>query len=128
MTLNVHSVDVGDNLRDAIHLVKKHNIRHLPVLENGHVVGMISTSDLNRLTFSSLFESQNEADEAVLDMLTIPQVMSGNPTSVNPDASIQKVAEIFAKEHFHSLPVVENGDLLGIVTTTDVIRYLLKQY
>jgi len=128
MTLNVHSVDVGDNLREAIHLVKKHNIRHLPVLENGHVVGMISTSDLNRLTFSSLFESQNEADEAVLDMLTIPQVMSGNPTSVNPDASIQKVAEIFAKEHFHSLPVVENGDLLGIVTTTDVIRYLLKQY
>lgn len=128
MTQNVHSVKVGDDIRDVIHVIRKHHIRHLPVKDGNKVVGMISSSDLNRLTFSGLFDDQAEADEAILDMLTIPQIMSAKPRSVHPDQSIKDVAEIFVKEHFHSLPVVENGDLLGIVTTTDVIKYLLQQF
>jgi CBS domain-containing protein len=93
-----------------------------------HVSGIISATDINRLTFGSLFENQEGADEAVLEMLSIPQVMTSKPRTVNSEDSIKDVAEIFSKEQFHALPVVDGDELKGIVTTTDVIRYMLEQY
>ncbi|MNR39640.1 Inosine-5'-monophosphate dehydrogenase [compost metagenome] len=80
------------------------------------------------MTFGALFEGQEGADEAILDMLTISQVMTSKPKTVSSDTSIRELAEIFAKEDFHALPVVDNGELKGIVTTTDVVKYFLEQY
>ena len=128
MTKNVATVQVSDDLHDVIDLVKKNHIRHVPVLEGHDVVGIISSTDINRLTFSSLFENQEGADEAILEMLTISQVMTQKPRTVEAALSIKEVAEILASEEYHALPVIENGQLAGIVTTTDVIKYLLEQY
>jgi CBS domain-containing protein len=128
MTKNVATVQVSDDLHDVIDLVKKNHIRHVPVLEGHDVVGIISSTDINRLTFSSLFENQEGADEAILEMLSISQVMTQKPRTVEASLSIRDVAEILASEEYHALPVVENGQLVGIVTTTDVIKYLLEQY
>ena len=80
------------------------------------------------MTFGALFEGQEGADEAILDMLTISQVMTSKPKTVSSDTIIRDLAEIFAKEDFHALPVVDNGELKGIVTTTDVVKYFLEQY
>ena len=128
MTKNVATVQVSDDLHDVIDLVKKNHIRHVPVLEGHDVVGIISSTDINRLTFSSLFENQEGADEAILEMLNISQVMTQKPRTVEAALSIKEVAEILASEEYHALPVIENGQLVGIVTTTDVIKYLLEQY
>ena len=128
MTKNVATVQVSDDLHDVIDLVKKNHIRHVPVLEGHDVVGIISSTDINRLTFSSLFENQEGADEAILEMLSISQVMTQKPRTVEAALSIREVAEILASEEYHALPVIENGQLAGIVTTTDVIKYLLEQY
>lgn len=128
MTKNVATVQVSDDLHDVIDLVKKNHIRHVPVLEGHDVVGIISSTDINRLTFSSLFENQEGADEAILEMLSISQVMTQKPRTVDAALSIRDVAEILASEEYHALPVVENGQLAGIVTTTDVIKYMLEQY
>ncbi len=129
MTDNVLTVNITDDLHDVIALFKKNKIRHIPVLEGNDVAGIISKTDINRLTFSSLFENQEGADEAVLTMLSIPQVMTHKPRVINADQPIKEVAEIFSQEEFHALPVTNNeGDLMGIVTTTDVIRYMLEQY
>ncbi len=128
MTKNVATVQVSDDLHDVIDLVKKNHIRHVPVLEGHDVVGIISSTDINRLTFSSLFENQEGADEAILEMLSISQVMTQKPRTVEAALSIKEVAEILASEEYHALPVIENGQLVGIVTTTDVIKYLLEQY
>ena len=128
MPKNVATVQVSDDLHDVIDLVKKNHIRHVPVLEGHDVVGIISSTDINRLTFSSLFENQEGADEAILEMLSISQVMTQKPRTVEAALSIKEVAEILASEEYHALPVVENGQLVGIVTTTDVIKYLLEQY
>lgn len=128
MTKNVHTVNVSDDLHEAIEIVKKNHIRHLPVLEGKEVVGIISRTDINRLTFSSLFDNQEGADEAILEMLSIPQVMTQKPRTVDASLSIREVAEILATEEYHALPVIENGELVGIVTTTDVIKYMLEQY
>ena len=126
MTKNVHSINIKDGLRAALQAVKKHKIRHLPVVDGTQIVGILSSSDLNRLTFSNLFEEENGQDEAILEMLSVEQIMSDKPKVVGPGESIDTVAQFFANEAFHSLPVVDNGNLVGIVTTTDVIRYFLE--
>jgi CBS domain-containing protein len=128
MTKNVAVVQETDKLHDAVSILRKNNIRHLPVMKGTKVSGIISRTDINRLTFGALFENQEGADEAVLEMLTIPQVMTSNPKTITSEDSIKDAAEIFAREEYHSLPVVDNGELAGIVTTTDVIRYMLDQY
>ena len=126
MTGNVHSVKPEDELYRAIKLIRKHKIRHLPVVDQGTVVGIISSTDLNRLTFGGIFDNQDGTDEAILEMLTIPQVMTSRPRTVLENQSIREVAEIFAREGFHALPVVGvDGELKGIVTTTDIIKLLL---
>jgi CBS domain-containing protein len=128
MTKEVYSVQENQKLSTVLELFRKHKIRHLPVLNGKKISGIISRTDINRLTFGALFENQEGADEAVLEILSIPQVMTGKPRVVQEDDTIKTVAEIFASEEFHALPVVENGELRGIVTTTDVIRYMLEQY
>ncbi|PHS08583.1 MAG: hypothetical protein COA88_06360 [Kordia sp.] len=61
-------------------------------------------------------------------MFSLQQVMVKNVVTVNSSDNIYDVAKILAKENFHALPVEENGKLVGIVTTTDLINYLLEQY
>lgn len=126
MTQNVLTIKKDSGLKTALDIIKKHHVRHLPVVDENSVVGIISSSDLNRLTFSNLFEDESGQDEAILEMLSIDQVMSEKPTIVSSETSIEEVGSIFINQSFHSLPVVENGKLVGIVTTTDVIKYCLK--
>jgi CBS domain-containing protein len=129
MTASVITVDKSTHdLRDVKEIFRKEKIRHVPVTEGDNLVGILSSNDLNRLSFGTMFDNQEQADEAVLDMLSIDQIMTSNPKVVSSDTLIKDVAEIFAKEHYHSLPVVDDGAIKGIVTSTDVINYLLDQY
>jgi CBS domain-containing protein len=131
MTREVVTVQADDSLHRVVELLKKHHIRHVPVLYGKQLVGIISRTDINRLSFSNLFAGEEDADEAVFDMLNIQQVMSHKPRVVKDTDTIRSVAQILSKEEFHALPVVQEQDesqLAGIVTTTDVIKYLLEQY
>ena len=131
MTKNVHTAELNGKLLDVYELVRKHHIRHVPIVNDKQLVGIISKTDLNRLTFSGMFANEEDADEAVFDMLSIGQVMSHKPRVVKSNDTIKKVAEILSKEEFHALPVMDANDankLVGIVTTTDVITYMLQQY
>ncbi|MDO9554280.1 CBS domain-containing protein [Rhodonellum sp.] len=128
MTTNVYTVQENETLQDVVNIFRKHKIRHIPVLSGNKISGMISRTDINRLTFGALFDNQEGSEEAILQILSIAQVMTSKLKSVHADDPIKEVAEIFAKEEFHALPVVEGEILRGIVTTTDVIKYLLDQY
>ena len=131
MSKNVQAVNIDDKLDHVAEVIRKYGIRHVPVVKDQQLVGIISKTDINRLTFSSLFTGQEGSDEAVFELLSISQVMSHKPRVVRADESIRDVAEILAVEEFHALPVVDSADgskLVGIVTTTDVIRYMLQQY
>lgn len=128
MTKTVVTVNQNDDLTKVVEKLKSNSIRHLPVVNGKKVVGIISRTDINRLTFDALFDGQEGSNEAILQMLTIPQVMTAKPKTVSSDAIIRDLAEIFSKEEFHALPVVDNDELKGIVTTTDVIKYFLEQY
>lgn len=129
MTKNIIAVNRKDDLETAELLFKLHNIRHIPVVSNDVIIGMLSYSDLLRISFAdAVDEYSGDIDTVVYNMFSIDQVMTKNVTTVTPDTTIKEVAEILAREEFHALPVVENGVLEGIVTTTDLINYLIKQF
>jgi len=129
MTQNVVTLKKKDSLETAEKLFKKHHIRHIPVVSGNAIIGMLSYTDLLRISFAdSAFEDDEYVDSVVYNMFTIEQVMVKKIVSVKPSSSIKEVAEILAKSEFHALPVVDKNNLVGIVTTTDLINYLLKQF
>lgn len=129
MTKNLVKLHLNDELSYAESLFKKHKIRHLPVVEGELIVGMLSYNDLMRISFVDSTDDEGETVETtVYDMFSIESVMTKKVVSVSPETSIKNVAEIFTQREFHALPVVKNDNLVGIVTTTDVVRYLLEQY
>ncbi len=130
MTTQLVVLNTTDSLEKAEHLFKKHRIRHIPVIESEQrIVGMLSLTDLLRISFADgAYEDEEEIETVVYEMFSLPQVMAKNIKTVAPDTTIKEVAELLAKEEFHALPVVEEGNLVGIVTTTDLIKYLLNQY
>ncbi|VAW10573.1 Predicted signal-transduction protein containing cAMP-binding and CBS domains [hydrothermal vent metagenome] len=129
MTTNLISLNITDGLDKAEQLFKKNGIRHIPVIKGDKIIGMLSLTDLFRISFADgAYEDEENVETIVYNMFSIQQVMAKNLKSVSPDTMIKEVAEILATNEFHALPVVENEKLVGIVTTTDLIEYLLEQY
>ena len=127
MTTHPHTLDIGDSLELARAKFEKQKIRHLPVVQGDKLLGILSLTDILRLSFGTKFgPNQYDADEAIFEMLSIDQVMKHKPRTVSPTNTLREVGEILSKEEFHALPVVDGDRLVGIVTTTDVIRYLLE--
>ncbi len=129
MTKELVTLCLRDDLYKAEKLFKEHHIRHIPIVKNRHIVGMLSLSDLQRISFLDSYDANEiKIDNAIYNMLSIEQIMVKNLIMVNSNISIKSVVEILSKNEFHALPVVDNDLLVGIVTTTDILRYLLKQY
>jgi CBS domain-containing protein len=129
MTRNVIAVQENETLTEVLDIINAEHVRHVPVLRGNQLVGIVSRTDINRLTFGALLPEQDTADEAILNMLTLKQIMSANPRVVKASDPISNVAEIFANEEFHALPVVDDlqeWQCVGIITTTDLIRYMSK--
>ncbi|WP_298263597.1 CBS domain-containing protein [uncultured Lutibacter sp.] len=130
MTKKLVTLTINDDLYTAEKLFRKHHIRHIPIVNGEHIIGMLSLTDLERISFLDSYDRLHEenVDNVIYQMLSIEQLMVKNPIKVNSNITIKSVAEILSKNEFHALPVVENDILVGIVTTTDLLLYLLKQY
>tara|TARA_R110001592_G_scaffold353035_1_gene651608 strand:+ start:26 stop:445 length:420 start_codon:yes stop_codon:yes gene_type:complete len=128
MSTKIIALNREDDLEKAEILFKRHKIRHIPVVKEDVVIGMLSYTDLLRISFAdAIDDTDTEVETLVYNMFTIDQVMAKNVVTVPSDSTIKEVAEILSKKEFHALPVVDDGRLVGIVTTTDLINYLLKQ-
>ena len=129
MTKKVITLSSKDNLETAERLFKSNRIRHIPVVKKDLILGMLSYTDLLRISFAdAVDEDESSIDTVVYNMFTIEQVMAKNLISVSSTTTIKEVAKILSKKEFHALPVVDDGKLVGIVTTTDLINYLLDQF
>lgn len=129
MTKKIITLNSNDQLETAERLFKQHHIRHIPVVEGDRIIGMLSLTDLLRISFADgAYEEDADVETIVYNMFTISQVMAKNLKSVSSDTTIKEVAEILSQNEFHALPVVDGETLVGIVTTTDLIKYLLEQY
>ena len=127
MTTDIYTIDLNGSLHEVNEIFAKHHFRHLPVMHEDELVGIISQTDILRISFGNTFgEDQGDADEAIFDMLSINQVMKHNPVIIGHNQTIREAAEIFTEQEFHALPVLDEGKIVGIVTTTDIIKYFLS--
>lgn len=129
MTKDLITINHTDDLVTAEKLFQEHTIRHIPVVSGQEIIGMLSYTDLLRVSYAdAVDDSESDVETVVFNMFTIEQVMAKDLVKVSPFATIKEVAEILSDKEFHALPVVENNELVGIVTTTDLICYLLDQF
>ncbi|MEO9805813.1 MAG: CBS domain-containing protein [Reichenbachiella sp.] len=129
MTRDVLTIDVNQSLHEVNEILAKNHIRHLPVVSGEELVGIISQTDILRISFGNTFGAgQEDADEAIFDMLSINQVMKHEPMIIGQNQTIREAAQIFTEQEFHALPVLDGDKIVGIVTTTDIIKYFLEAY
>lgn len=129
MSTDLITLNHTDDLTTAEELFKSHNIRHIPIVSGNEIIGMLSHTDLMRVSYAENTEEiETEVGIVLNSIFTIEQVMAKNVVSVSSDTTIKEVAEILATKEFHALPVVDNQKLIGIVTTTDLINFLLAQF
>lgn len=103
-------------IQDAISLMKKHSIRHLPVLEGERLIGLVTDGDMRQVFVASLIED-----------LDIDDVMIKNPITVTADTEIEDAAKIIYYNKIGSLPVVDEGyKAIGIVTVADIMAAFIE--
>lgn len=111
-----------DNLRQVDQLFMAYNIHHLPVVdEDGKLCGLITRNDYARAGHL-LGHFQLSYDQVL-----VKNLMSQQLATAAPDTPISEVAQVFLSNVMHALPIVEKGELLGLVTTHDLLRYLLEE-
>jgi len=127
MSTNLITVTCDNSLKDVELLMQKYHIRHIPVLKDNKLHGILSLTDLQRISFANAYNSEEkDVDYVIYDLLTLEQVMVKNPITVNKTDTIKKAGTILTKHEFHALPVVNGDYLVGIVTSTDLLKYLIS--
>ncbi|WP_353164517.1 CBS domain-containing protein [Empedobacter brevis] len=121
------AVPANKKISEVNELFKEYNIRHIPVTEGTKLVGVISKNDVSKLGYG-VGEIDQNALNMMYDTYELKDVMVKEPVTVSSETNIKDVAEILSEQSFHSLPVVDNNEVVGIVTTTDLVKYLLEQY
>jgi CBS domain-containing protein len=124
MQTGVVTVSAGDTLSTVEDIMTLGGVRHMPVVRGGTLVGVVSERDLLRASLSNLTAFGQEERRAFLQVVEITRVMSTPPVVIDPDAEIEQAARLLAENRIGCLPVIEEGKLVGLVTETDVLRYI----
>jgi CBS domain-containing protein len=112
----------------AMAVMRQSNIRHLPVVEAGRLVGMISRGDLREASMSASINADQYELHFLLSRLTVEKLMSRKVYTVTPDAFVVHAAELMTDNKIAGLPVVdEKGQVIGIVTESDLLRMLVTK-
>lgn len=129
MTADPVSVNVTQKLSEVRRTMADEKIHHVPVVSGRRMVGLLSATDMVRLSMSA-YGTDPRAVDAMLDHeFTIEGVMNTDLVTITDTATVRDAAKKLRDGTFHSLPVLNaDGDLVGIVTSTDLVRYLLEQY
>ena len=136
MTSNPISIEQDTPVGTAIDIMVDRKIRHLPVVnEQGAVVGIITDRDVRSAALApALQEYLSEAARrrlrgiaATLESLRVKDAMTCNPATTSPEVSVRQAAAVMLERQVGSLPVIENGKLVGIVTDRDAVKALAAQ-
>jgi CBS domain-containing membrane protein len=127
MTPNPITVNTTNKISEVVKIFAEENIHHIPVVSGNDLIGMISKTDIDKVSFVTNLQDE-KANTVIYDNLEIEQVMSNQLDTVQTDDQIRDAASLLAGGRYHAIPVLEGKKLEGIVTSTDVINYLLEQY
>jgi acetoin utilization protein AcuB len=126
MTRNPATVTPRNAIRTAINLMREGGYRRLPVIDRGRLVGIITDRDLRRAANSPFVVREQWYDNFILDHIEVGSCMTPNPLTIQPEASIADAARLMRNHKIGGLPVVAEGQLLGIVTETDLLDFLIE--
>jgi CBS-domain-containing membrane protein len=115
-----------DTLDLANDIISLGRIRHIPVVENDKLLGIISERDLIGAAANRIFGLKQKSKSALLKSVLIKEIMRNRVVTVGPHTPIKDAAHLMAGKKIGCVPVVESGALVGLVTTTDVLRYVEK--
>ncbi len=125
MTTNPVTVQQDSSLNSLREMFAKHSFHHLPVTgSHGELVGIISREDFYKVAYVLSIESVKLVNtKAHFQHLTAEDIMTKYPLQLGPDDTIGLAADIFLANKFHALPIVEDGQLVGIVTSHDLLAH-----
>ncbi|MBW2430677.1 MAG: CBS domain-containing protein [Deltaproteobacteria bacterium] len=127
MSKNIITVDENDSMQDATKLLKEHDIRMLPVMKKGNLVGIITDRDLKKASASDATTLEVHELLYLLTKIRIKDIMTKEVITVPPDFTVEETAQVLLKNRISGAPVVDtNRQLVGAITQTDIFRVLIS--
>ena len=122
MTDRIKTVSPDQSLSDVRSIFEEEGFRHLPVMGNEGLVGIITHTDLMRVTYGAdIAEADFEVNNLILESTTVAEAMSNNVKTIDSNSDLKEAARIMKTYKVGCVPVVDDGQLLGLITTTDVL-------
>jgi len=125
MTQNPTTLDRNETLDLAESIMNLGRIRHMPVVDDGKVVGIVSQRDMFRSALITSLGFGRKTTGALIKTIKIKEIMSEKVVTISPDASIKEAARQMMEKKIGCLPVLEGDRLVGIVTETDMLQYVV---
>jgi acetoin utilization protein AcuB len=126
MTETVLAVETFDSIGIARQVMAKHRINQLPVLDNEALVGIVTDRDLRDAYPTSMMIDRGEEIDRFADSVTVEEVMTHNIFTVGPETPLKQAVSLLRRHRIGSLPVVQNKKLVGIITRSDVLDFVLS--
>jgi acetoin utilization protein AcuB len=126
MTAPVTSLPSTASLLEAGLLLRAGRIRHIPIIDDGQLVGILSDRDIQRCAPSMLSRVSAEEYNAIFENTQVARVMTRDPQHASPDTPLHSVAATLRTHKVGCLPVVENGQVVGIITKDDMLAALVR--
>jgi acetoin utilization protein AcuB len=124
MTKNPITVDSETLVIDAQKIMKENNVRRLPIVDKGKLVGIVTQHDLLMASPSPATSLSIHELNYLLSKMKVKEIMKKNPVTLTPDTPFEEALKIGQENKIGSFPVVENGKLVGIATESDIVRFL----
>jgi acetoin utilization protein AcuB len=124
MTARVVSIEPSTVLLDAALMLRGNAIRHLPVIEEGRLVGLLTDRDVQRCAPSRLIPITEDGYNEVFANTTVGRVMTRDPKTVSSTTALLGAVAVMQQAKYGCLPVVDDGALVGILTRGDLIEAL----
>ena len=124
MVPNPVTIGPKATVAEAESLLEARRIRHLPVMEDGRLVGLITDRDIRLASLPRPRKEPHQLD-ALLQLVHVNQVMTPDPATASPDMPIAEAARLMLEHRYGGLPVVGDGRLVGIITQGDLLKALI---
>ncbi|MBW1917787.1 MAG: CBS domain-containing protein [Deltaproteobacteria bacterium] len=126
MVKDVATLNVEDELSLANDIMQLGRIRHLPVVEGKKLVGIISERDLFRSSLAQALGYGTRASRDLMKTIRIKDIMKTDLITIFPEAELKEAVRLMLDKKIGCLPVVQEGELIGLITETDVLSQYLK--
>jgi CBS domain-containing protein len=120
------TLDRNETLDLAESIMSLGRIRHMPVVDDGQIVGIVSQRDLFRSALITALGFGRKTTSALIKTIQIKEVMTENVITIAPEVTVKEAAQLMIDKKIGCLPVVEDQKLIGLLTETDILRYVVE--